>query len=122
MNFTKINKWLYKTIIPVAVGVLLVVLAVVYRNNLPTILAALASFVTPLLALIDKLVGDAKKTATDVSTAVSDAKSGDDVAKTITDINTVATGASTDAADLKAAGEELVEMEKEISAMGKGES
>ena len=121
MNWAKINKWLYKTILPVAVGVLLVILAVVYRNNLPTTLAALASFVTPLLALIDKLVGDAKKTATDVSTAVSDAKTGD-VAKTITDANTVATDASTDAADLKAAGEELVEMEKEISAMGKGES
>lgn len=94
INWAKINKWLYKTIIPVGVVIFLGVIIAINHKDLGLVLPLMATAFTPLLALIDKLASDLKKTTTDVASGNVSA-AATDVSSDVKDVEEIAADAGT---------------------------
>lgn len=128
INWKTINKWVYKTIIPVAIGVVLVILTIKYKGDITTLIASIASFATPLLALIDKLVKQIESAATDASTVVADAKQtvedieAKDVAAVEADVKKDTSDIEALFGDAKASEDDLDAIITELDTMGKGDT
>lgn len=121
MNWKIINKWFYKTILPIIGAVLLVVISVMIKNN-GIALVSIIGFVQPLLALIDKLVKDVKTAQTDAQQVASDMSTNQPTSVKMADASTVANDAQMIVSDTDAALKELQIAEKEMATMGKGDS
>lgn len=57
INFAKVNKWVYKTIIPVGLAIAFIIIAISTKGDFGAVFGAIAAIITPLLALLDKLQG-----------------------------------------------------------------